>query len=375
MEQVHLAAELAVVALLRFLDLLEIGLELLLLGEGGAVDAAEHLAVGIATPIGARDLHQLEGAADLAGRGHVRAAAEVEPVALFVDLDLLVVRDGIDQFDLEQLALVAKDALGLLARPHFLGEGFVTRDDLAHLLLDRVEVLGGERLVAEEVVVEAVLDHRADGDLGARPQRLDGFRKHMRGVVPNELQRARVLARKKFDPSVALDRVIEVGERAVERHRDRTLDERGRDALGDVEAGGAVREVPTRAVGKGQRDHHVAPVAHSLPTNAGKRGLEPRGRLRARRTGSLEHESSRCNHAVDRLRLPASAAAPEAPGPSSVRGRREVDGAIGPAPAAVAPGEEPARVMGQGWRHEIEPGRAKRMTAAEPGQRHPAARP
>ena len=137
MEQVHLAAELAVVALLGLLDLLEIGVELLLLGEGGAVDAREHLAVGIAAPIGARDLHQLEGVADLAGRGHVRAAAEIEPVALLVDLDLLVLGDGVDQLDLEQLALVAEHALGLVARPDLLGEGFVARDDLAHLLLDR----------------------------------------------------------------------------------------------------------------------------------------------------------------------------------------------------------------------------------------------
>ena len=45
MEQVHLAAEPAVVALLGLLDLLEIGVELFLLGEGGAVDARQHLAV------------------------------------------------------------------------------------------------------------------------------------------------------------------------------------------------------------------------------------------------------------------------------------------------------------------------------------------
>jgi hypothetical protein len=41
----------------------------------------------------------------------------------------------------------------------------------------------------------------------------------------------------------------------VERHRDRALGERGRDALGDVETGYAVGIVPTRAVGKGQGDH------------------------------------------------------------------------------------------------------------------------
>ena len=140
-EQVELAAELAVVALLGLLELLEVGVELLLLGERGAVDAGEHRVVAVAAPIGARDLHQLEGVADLAGRGHVRAAAEVEPVALVVDLDRLVAGNGVDQLDLEALALVAEHLLGLLAVPHLLGEGFVARDDLAHLLLDRREVL------------------------------------------------------------------------------------------------------------------------------------------------------------------------------------------------------------------------------------------
>ena len=198
-EEVHLAAELPVVAFLRLLDLLEIGVELLLLREGRAVDAAEHLAIGVAAPIGGRDLHQLEGRADLAGRSHVRAAAEIEPVALLVDLELLVGRDGIDQLDLEHLALVLEDALRVIARPDLFREGFVARDDLAHLLLDRLEILGRERLVAEEVVVEAVLDHRADGDLGARPQRLHGFGQHMRGVVADQLERARILAAEELD--------------------------------------------------------------------------------------------------------------------------------------------------------------------------------
>src|SRR5262249_28315695 len=49
---------------------------------------------------------------------------------------------------------------------------------------------------------------------------------------------------------------VQIRERAVERHGDRALRERGRNALGDVEAGGAFGILPTRAVGKGQRDHH-----------------------------------------------------------------------------------------------------------------------
>ena len=174
---------------------------------------------------------------------------------------------------LNSLALVAEHLLGLLAGPHFLGEGFVARDDLAHLLLDRREVLRRERLVAEEVVIEAVLDHRADGDLRAGPQRLHRLGEHMRGVVPDQFERARVLAGDELDLGVLLDRVGEVGDHAVERHRDRALGERGRNALGDVEAGDAVGEFAARAVGKGQGDHR-SDSCGSLPrTSVGKRGF------------------------------------------------------------------------------------------------------
>src|SRR5262249_57396406 len=37
----------------------------------------------------------------------------------------------------------------------------------------------------------------------------------------------------------------------------RALGKRGRNPLGDVEASGAFGILPTRAVGKGQRDHHL----------------------------------------------------------------------------------------------------------------------
>ena len=115
MEQVHLAAEPAMVALLGLLQHVEIGVELRLVGPGRAVDARQHRVVAVAAPIGAGHRHQLEGVADLAGRGHVRAAAEVEPVALRIDLQVLVFGNGVDQLDLVALALVA-EALSWRAR-------------------------------------------------------------------------------------------------------------------------------------------------------------------------------------------------------------------------------------------------------------------
>ncbi len=79
----------------------------------------------VTAPIGAGHLHQLEGVADLAGGRHMRAAAEIEPVALVVDLQILALGNGIDQLDLVRLALVGKDLARLVARPDFLGEWLV----------------------------------------------------------------------------------------------------------------------------------------------------------------------------------------------------------------------------------------------------------
>ena len=184
----------------------------------------------------------------------MRAAAEVEPVALEIDFDRLVAGNGVDQLDLEGLALVAEHLLGLFARPDLLRERLVARDDLAHLLLDRGEIFRRERLVAEEVVIEAVLDHRADGDLRARPQRLHGFGQHMRAVMPDQFQRARVVAVDELDLGIARDRIVEVGDHAVERHRHRALGERGRDAPGDVEPGDVPGVFALRAVREGEGD-------------------------------------------------------------------------------------------------------------------------
>ncbi|MGY3118969.1 hypothetical protein ACVWXQ_002906 [Bradyrhizobium sp. S3.14.4] len=177
-----------------------------------------------------------------------------EPVALVVDLDRLGAGNGVDQLDLEGLALVAEHLLGLLAIPDFLGEGFVARDDLAHLLLDRGKVFRRERLVAEEVVVEAVLDHGTDGDLGARPQRLHGFGEHVGAVVADQLERARIVAVDQLDLGIGFDGIVEVGDYAVERHRNRALGQRRRNALGDLEAGDALGVFAPGAVGEGEGD-------------------------------------------------------------------------------------------------------------------------
>src|SRR6185312_2429358 len=92
-EEVELAPEPAVVALLRLLELEEVLLERLLVRPRRAVDALKLLVSRVTTPIGAGHLCQLEGMAELAGRRQMRAGAQIDEAALAVEADRLVARD------------------------------------------------------------------------------------------------------------------------------------------------------------------------------------------------------------------------------------------------------------------------------------------
>ncbi len=66
-------------------------------------------------------------------------------------------------------------------------ERLVLGDDLAHPRLDRLEVLGGERPSDVEVVVEAVLDGRTDGEGRPLEEVEHGLRHHMRSGVTDDM--------------------------------------------------------------------------------------------------------------------------------------------------------------------------------------------
>ena len=190
-EQVELAAELAVVALLGLLDAFEVGVLVFLLRPRGAVDPLQHLVARVAAPVGAGDLHQLEHL-ELAGRGHVRAAAEVDELAFRVQRDRLGGRDRRDDLRLVVLAHVLEELDRVVAR-HFRAQHLlVLARELGHLRFDRRNVLGREGALVREVVVEAVLDHRPDRYLRLRKQLLHRVGEQMRGRVTDDVDAFRI---------------------------------------------------------------------------------------------------------------------------------------------------------------------------------------
>ena len=62
----------------------------------------------------------------------------------------------------------ASSVAGLLLGHDPAHEALPGPDDAVHLLLDRLQIVGRERRLDVEVVVEAVLDGRTDAELGVR---------------------------------------------------------------------------------------------------------------------------------------------------------------------------------------------------------------
>ena len=189
-EEVELAAEPAVVARLRLLEPLEIRVEVGLRVEGGAVDPGQLGVLLVAAPVGARERGQLDRL-DRLRVLQVRAAAEVRELALRVQRDLALGR--VDELDLVRLALGREAPLRLLGRDLLALPGAAFLQLAQDLGLDLLEILLADRLGKLEVVVEAVLDRRADRDLDPRVEPAHGLREQVRRRVTQHVEGVGIL--------------------------------------------------------------------------------------------------------------------------------------------------------------------------------------
>ena len=262
-EQIHLAAQLAMVALRRFLEPRQMRLELLLVEPAGAIDAGQHRIGLIAAPIGARHPRQLERLRiKLAGRWQMRPAAHVEPVfARPIDGQILVARQFGGPFSLEAFALLLPAADELLAAPHLAGDRLVGGNQRAHLGFDRRQVLVGERAIApvnfwgREIIIKAIVGRWAKGDLRAGEQPLHRFGEQMRIIMPRQFERVGlVLRRHQRQLRIGHDRPRQIDDLAVDTRRQRRLQQARPDARRDIRPGRAARHLAHGTIGKGQEN-------------------------------------------------------------------------------------------------------------------------
>ena len=187
------------------------------------------------------------------GRRHVRAAAEVDEllgVAVRAHDAGIGAFAGVDALDdLDLVGLVGEQLEAVVDAVLLADEGLVLADDLAHARLDALEVLVGEVRAAGqlEVVVEAVLHRRADGELGAGPELEDGLGHDVRRRVPQHVAALFGVVGDDADCGAVGQRRREVDFVAVDRRGDRRLGQAPSDRRGQFGAASCRREALSRS--------------------------------------------------------------------------------------------------------------------------------
>ena len=196
----------------------------------GAVDALQAGVVLVAAPVGGRAAGQLERR-DVSRRRDMRPTAQISPFP-FAGAGIEVVVGGqlvaadlhdigvaglvVDELELVRLVrkLFARLVFGLVDPPR---EQLAFFDDLAHALLQRLEIFRRERARHIEVVVEAIGDGRSDAELGLGEHVLHRLGQHVGGGVANDAAAVVGVGGHRDDVDVGVGRPREVAQPPLER--------------------------------------------------------------------------------------------------------------------------------------------------------------
>ena len=168
-EQIQLFAKPAVIAFFGLFQTEKVIFQFVFRGPSGAVNALQHFVVAVAAPISAGHFHQLKYL-ELAGAGHMRAAAQIGEAALAVKRQHLALRNAFDDFGLISLADAFKISHGFIARQFIALDRDILLHQFGHFGFDGGQIFRRKRALVGKVVIKALFDGGADGHLRFREQ-------------------------------------------------------------------------------------------------------------------------------------------------------------------------------------------------------------
>src|SRR5947209_7751825 len=142
-KELEFAPEFAMITLLCLFQAPQVLIKLLLREPSRPINALQHRATFIATPVGTRHTHQLEWT-KLARILNMWPATQVQEVTLLIDADFLI-GQILNDLDLVDLALIAEVLQGLLAGPAIAQEWVLFLNDAFHSPLNFWQIIGRER--------------------------------------------------------------------------------------------------------------------------------------------------------------------------------------------------------------------------------------
>ena len=156
--------------------------------------------------------------------------AEVDEFAVPVEGDVLALGNVVQAQHLQIFAEVAENPAGLVATHHFALEGHLLLDDLAHRLLDALEIGWRKGLVDEKIVLVLLgVIGASHIDLSVGKATLHGVGHHVLGRMPDHLAGGFVTGRHQLQRHVAIEGKTQVDEPAVDAPGDRRLRQAGAD--------------------------------------------------------------------------------------------------------------------------------------------------
>ena len=201
------------VAAAGFLQLSQVFFQHTALGEGAAVHTAQHLVFLAAAPVSAGaagELHRL----DRAGGHKVGAGAKIGEIALTAECNLFALAGVLfDEFQL--IGLIGHQLFGFLHRQGETLDGQISLSNGGHFGFQLFQVFGGKGGRNIKIVVEAIFDGGANGELGTREQVLHRLGQHMRSCVIEGTLSLLILESKDFHRAIVIQQIAEIGDFAI----------------------------------------------------------------------------------------------------------------------------------------------------------------
>ena len=202
------------VAAFGFFEFVQVFVELRFFDEACAVNPLQLRIAFVPFPVSAGDVEQLERL-DPSGGRNVRPAAEINKFSGGVERDQRL--DGLffHKLALESLIGIFVELQRLGLRQKFPLVRQIACGDLVHLRFNFFKIFRSEWFGTQEFVEEPVVNRRPDAQLDVRIEFEDRCGKKMRGRMPENLNRVRVLRGENRQRGILVERQAEIDQVAV----------------------------------------------------------------------------------------------------------------------------------------------------------------
>ena len=206
----------------------------------------------------------------MAGRGHVRATAQVDKVALGVEGKVLIRRDSFQQLDLVLLTLLVEQLNSFVATHQGAGYLVVRFHQLLHLRFDLLQIFRGKRTLVGEVVVEAIFNNRTDSYLCRWEQPLNRHRHQVSTGVTDHFQAILITGGNDCQISIIFNGIRGIHQLTIDLTGQGNFCQASANISSNIKNGNGISKLPLAAIRKGNYRHVVFLSVTALTSTRGQ---------------------------------------------------------------------------------------------------------